>query len=215
MASIDTPNELLKKAYHDIKNPLANLILLTEISDASTTDSLMPIVRTVNDEMWKIVYKLDMLQSLTQSSYTNDTIKSNIRIDEVIDEVIENFCKTDHSLHISMSLSEQLEASQLLIAADSGSLSRLLSFILRQLHDSNPTTHWRIYVSYTTQGLKILFSKNNDNDAVISDVYAWTTSFDNHWEWLAAQKIAKQHKLELSVAYSNHHLTSIMLTQVI
>lgn len=213
MTSIDTPNELLKKAYHDIKNPLANLILLTEISDASTTDSLMPVMRTVNNELWKVVYKLEMLQLLTQPLPTSETTKNNIRIDELIDEVIESFYKTDHSFHIRMSLSETIEASQLLIAADSDSLSRLLSFILRQLHASNPATHWHIYVSYTAQGLKIVFSKNNDS--VISDVCEWLTSFDSRWEWLAAQKIAKQHKLELSVAYSNHHLTSIMLTQAI
>lgn len=213
MTSIDISNELLKKAYHDIKNPLANLILLTEISDTSTADSLIPVMRMINDEVWKIVYKLDMLQSLTQSSTTNDTTKNNIRIDELIDEVIDDFYKTDPNFHVRVSLSETIEDSQLLIAANSNSLSRLLSFILRQLHASNLTTHWYIYLSYTAQGLKIVFSKNND--PVISDVCEWLTSFDNHWEWLAAQKIAKQHKLELSVAYSNHHLTSIMLTQAI
>ncbi|HPH99661.1 MAG TPA: hypothetical protein PK772_04980, partial [Chitinophagaceae bacterium] len=92
---IDMPNTLLAKAYHDIKNPLANLILLTEISDASATDSLMPVIKTVNDELWKVVAKLEMLQLLTQTFAVNETTQNDIRIDDVIDEAIENFRKTD------------------------------------------------------------------------------------------------------------------------
>lgn len=210
--SIGTPNELLRKAYHDVKNPLANLILLTEINDKSTAD-LIPVIKTVNNELWKIVYKLEMLQLLTQSLPNNETIKNEIRIDELIDEVIESFYKTDHSSHITMSLASNIEASQLLMAADSDSLTRLLSFILRQLHISNPTAHWHINVLHTAEGLKIIFSKNN-NPATV-DACEWLTSFNNHWEWLAAQKIAKQYKLELNVAYNNHYLSCVMLAQAV
>lgn len=210
---IDMPNTLLAKAYHDIKNPLANLILLTEISDASATDSLMPVIKTVNDELWKVVAKLEMLQLLTQTFAVNETTQNDIRIDDVIDEAIENFRKTDQNFHISVTLSDTIEASQLLIAADSSSLSRLLSFILRHLHVSNSTTHWQIQVSYATKGLKITFSKNND--AISLDACEWLNTFDANWEWLAAQKIAKQHNLELSVAYSNNHIDAVMLTQAV
>lgn len=208
MTSTDASTKLLTKAFHDIKNPLANLTLLTEISDFPPGNTTSPILRTLNAELWKVVARLDMLQLLMQSLPAKNETWQEIRIDDYIDEAIANIRNIDRNFHIEMRLDDDIEAAQLTMQASHIFLSRLFYFLIRQLYSFDSKNHWYINISHSTKGLEINFSKTNSTK---NNNLEWISSFDANWEWLAAQKIAQQHDFLLEVAYQEQELISIIL----
>lgn len=212
MTSTDVPIKLLSKAFHDIKNPLANLTLLTEISDFPPSNTSSPILKTLNTELWKVVARLDMLQLLMQSLPIKNENWQDVRIDDYIDEAIESVHNIDHNFYIEMRLDDNIEASELTIQASPIFLTRLFYFLIRQLYSANHTERWYVNISHSTKGLKLEFSKNHHSNFAKNDL-EWLTSFNTNWEWLAAQKIAQQHGFLIKVAYAEHQLISIILIQ--
>ncbi len=206
--AIDTSPKLIRKAFHDIKNPLANLMLLTEINNFSKDNNkISPLLQTINTELWKVVAQLDMLQTLLYPSLKIETMKE-VRLDECIDEAIASMYNIDPNFNIHLHLPNNIHTGQLLIAAHNPSLTRLFYFVIRQLYLADAKAQWYGFIASSSKGIEIFFSKTNISST--ENTYQWKDSFEN-WEWLAAQKVAQQHNFILNTGYTDDSLTCIQL----
>ncbi len=210
LSHIDKSPDLFKKAFHDIKNPLANLVLLTEINNPKIEGAHSSLLYAINIELWKVVATLEMFQVL--SNYpSNGDIWKETRIDDCIDEAIEEIHNIDSNFRIDICLSDDIEASQLIMPAHSPSLTKLFYFLIRQLHLEDPISHWYIFITYASQKIELFFSKTN-NLGLLTHTNKYVEISDTDWKWVAAQKIAQHHNVEIKVLYDNQQLVCIKIT---
>ncbi len=210
LSHIDKSPDLFKKAFHDIKNPLANLVLLTEINNPKIEGAHSSLLYAINIELWKVVATLEMFQVLSNYPSNGDVCKAT-RIDDCIDEAIGEIHNIDSNFRIDICLSDDIEASQLIMPANSPSLTKLFYFLIRQLHLQDPISRWYIFITYTSQKIELFFSKIN-NLEFLTRTNKYVEVSDTDWQWIAAQKIAQYHNFKIKVLYDNEQLACMKIT---